>query len=573
MIESLYLGSMNLLELRDYSVAFGQNKPVLHQIRFDIQEGEILGIVGESGSGKSLTALSILQMLPIGANRLSGQCFWYGGQSELRLDQMSEKDLCNIRGKQISMIFQEPLTALNPIFRCGKQVREVMDVHHFLPKEDRETRIKDWFSRVGLDDPDRIYRAYPHELSGGQLQRILIALALCCDPKLLIADEPTTALDVTIQKQIIELLLELKKELGLTVIFISHDLGVIKEIADRVLVIMKGEIVERGPVHEVFSQPQHPYTQGLLNCRPPLKHKLKRLPTVQSFLEQKNVDAAIISRDEQKSRCWAIQNLEPLLTVKSLSVDYVIERNFWGKPRRILRALRPLDCFIRPGETLGVVGESGSGKSTFGKALLKLIPANSGKVLYQEQDILSLSQNALRPIRKDLQIIFQDPYSALNPRMKIGHAITEPMRSHGIHKSSNQRKEAAVALLEEVGLMADHFNRYPHQFSGGQRQRICIARALSVDPRFIVCDESVSALDVSVQAQVLNLFQELKEKRHLSYLFISHDLSVIHFMADHIIVLKSGEVVEHGGSYEIFHNARHPYTRKLLAAIPGASRA
>ncbi|HRI33451.1 MAG TPA: ABC transporter ATP-binding protein, partial [Saprospiraceae bacterium] len=470
-------------------------------------------------------------------------------------------------------IFQEPMSALNPVLTCGYQLGEALLAHNKCKKGEIQSIAESWFSKVGLQDPTRVYHSYPHQLSGGQLQRVLIAIALCCHPKLVIADEPTTALDVSIQKLILDLLKKLKDELNLTLLFISHDLGVVKSICDRVIVMQNGKIVEQNSSAQIFSNPQQPYTQGLINCRPPLNLKLKRLPTVQDFLDGKTKEfwydqTKLIHSVDQDRHMVELHTQAPLLTVDQLSTRFVKSRTWLGKPKTWFEAVKKAQFEIYPGEVLGLVGESGSGKSSLGKSILGLLETHEGSVTYKEKNLLTLSPSDWRPLRKDLQIIFQDPYSALNPRKKIGSAIIEPMQVHKIYNNSKTRKEKAIEILEIVGLKADHYERYPHQFSGGQKQRICIARALTLSPKFIVCDESVSALDVSIQAQILNLFQDLKERFKLSYLFISHDFSVVNFMADRILVMKDGLIIEEGKSYEVINKPKTTYTQKLIEAIP-----
>ncbi len=565
---------MNLLQVKDLSISFlqeGNRIDAVRHVNFEILKGETIGLVGESGSGKTVTAMSIMKLLSPNAQYLSGQILWQGEAKDFML--MSEPEIRPYRGAEVSIIFQEPMSALNPVLTCGYQLGEALLAHNKCNKGDIQSIAESWFTKVGLQDPTRIFRSYPHQLSGGQLQRVLIAIALCCHPKLVIADEPTTALDVSIQKLILDLLKKLKDEMDLTLLFISHDLGVVKSICDRVIVMQNGKIVEQNSSAQIFSNPQQPYTQGLINCRPPLKLKLKRLPTVQDFLDGKTKEfwfdqTKLIHSVDQDRHMDELHNQVPLLTVDQLSTRFVKSRTWLGKPKTWFEAVKKAQFEIYPGEVLGLVGESGSGKSSLGKSILGLLETHEGSVTYKEKNLLTLSPSDWRPLRKDLQIIFQDPYSALNPRKKIGSAIIEPMQVHQIHNNSKTRKEKAIEILEIVGLKADHYERYPHQFSGGQKQRICIARALTLSPKFIVCDESVSALDVSIQAQILNLFQDLKERFKLSYLFISHDFSVVNFMADRILVMKDGLIIEEGKSYEVINQPKTEYTQKLIAAIP-----
>ncbi|MBL0236490.1 MAG: ABC transporter ATP-binding protein [Saprospiraceae bacterium] len=565
---------MNILQVKDLSISFlqeGNRIDAVRHVNFEILKGETIGLVGESGSGKTVTAMSIMKLLSPNAQYLSGQILWQGEDKDFML--MSEPEIRPYRGAVVSIIFQEPMSALNPVLTCGYQLGEALLAHNKCNKGDIQSIAESWFTKVGLQDPTRIFRSYPHQLSGGQLQRVLIAIALCCHPKLVIADEPTTALDVSIQKLILDLLKKLKDELNLTLLFISHDLGVVKSICDRVIVMQNGKIVEQNSSAQIFSNPQQPYTQGLINCRPPLNLKLKRLPTVQDFLDGKTKEfwfdqTKLIHSVDQDRHMVELHNQAPLLTVDQLSTRFVKSRTWLGKPKTWFEAVKKAHFEIYPGEVLGLVGESGSGKSSLGKSILGLLETHEGSVTYKEKNLLTLSPSDWRPLRKDLQIIFQDPYSALNPRKKIGSAIIEPMQVHQIHNNSKTRKEKAIEILEIVGLKADHYERYPHQFSGGQKQRICIARALTLSPKFIVCDESVSALDVSIQAQILNLFQDLKERFKLSYLFISHDFSVVNFMADRILVMKDGLIIEEGKSYEVINQPKTAYTQKLIEAIP-----
>lgn len=565
---------MNLLQVKDLSISFlqdGNRIDAVKHVNFEIFKGETIGLVGESGSGKTVTAMSIMKLLSPNAQYLSGQILWQGEDKDFML--MSESEIRPFRGAEVSIIFQEPMSALNPVLTCGYQLGEALLAHSKCKKGEIQSIAESWFSKVGLQDPTRIYQSYPHQLSGGQLQRVLIAIALCCHPKLVIADEPTTALDVSIQKLILDLLKKLKNEMNLTLLFISHDLGVVKSICDRVIVMQNGKIVEQNSSAQIFSNPQQPYTQGLINCRPPLNFKLKRLPTVQDFLDGKTKEfwydqTKLIHSVDQDRHLEDLHNQVPLLKVDQLSTRFIKSRTWLGKPKTWFEAVKKAHFEIYPGEVLGLVGESGSGKSSLGKSILGLLETYEGSVKYKEKNLLNLSPSDWRPLRKDLQIIFQDPYSALNPRKKIGSAIIEPMQVHQIHNDSKTRKEKAIEILEIVGLKADHYERYPHQFSGGQKQRICIARALTLSPKFIVCDESVSALDVSIQAQILNLFQDLKERFKLSYLFISHDFSVVNFMADRILVMKDGLIIEEGKSYEVINQPKTAYTQKLIEAIP-----
>ena len=577
MIDFSLICNVKILEIQDLSVSFKQGnlwQNAINGINFSVFEGEALGIVGESGSGKSVTSLSIMKLLSSQAKYDSGKILWKEHESQtVDLLKLSEDQIRHYRGRKIAMIFQEPMSALNPLLKCGFQVKEALVAHNMGRKSELRCKVEYWFSKVGLEDVARVYDSYPHQLSGGQLQRVLIAIALCCEPKVIIADEPTTALDVTIQKKILDLLEDIRKEMNLTLIFISHDLGVIKNLCDRVLVMQNGQIIESNTAENIFLDAKHPYTQGLINCKPPLNCKIRHLPIVQDFLEGSKKekwfnDTMIISNQEQQRKLEDFDQSRSLLEVANLQVSYPIERNIFGKVTKSFDAVRDVSFKIRPGESLGLVGESGSGKSSIGLAILNLIQIAGGQVSYDGFAINNYSVQDWKPLRRELQIIFQDPYSSLNPRKRIGDAIVEPMEVHKLYKNYKERKEAALELLLEVGLSEDHFDRYPHQFSGGQRQRICIARSLGLKPKFIVFDESVSALDVSVQAQVLNLLTSLKEKFKLSYLFITHDFSVVNFIADRIIVMKNGEIVEEGLPFQILNYPSTEYTRNLINAIP-----
>ncbi|NOT38612.1 MAG: ABC transporter ATP-binding protein [Saprospiraceae bacterium] len=567
--------AVNLLSIQNLSVGFSQ-KDSVHEavsgLNLDLQEAEILGLVGESGSGKSVTAMSITRLLASNAKYHNGKIRYRHNGNLVNLLELKEEEIRHFRGRIISIIFQEPLSALNPLLTCGYQVAEALLTHKLCTKADVKEKVCYWLSKVGISEPDRIYKSYPHQLSGGQLQRVLIALALCCNPKIVIADEPTTALDVSIQKKILDLLLELKKEFNLSIIFISHDLGVIQYLCDKVIVLRNGKKLEEGTTKEIFSNPKNVYTKGLLYSRPSLHTKLRKLPTVQDFELNESYsswkdDTNIINSTEQLRKNEILSQSNKLLEVKNLSIEYVTAKNWLGRPSSILTAVNNVSFSIYPSEVLGLVGESGSGKSSLGKAIVGLTEIKSGNIFYNNIDLTTLSKTNWRPLRKEIQIIFQDPYSSLNPRKSILSSLTEPMLVHNMYKNSKDRKERAIELLELVGLQAEHLERYPHQFSGGQRQRICVARALSLNPKFIVCDESVSALDVSIQAQVLNLLIELKNKLGLSLLFITHDLSVVNFIADRVIVLKNGSIVEEGLPYQIIQTPKSEYTKGLIEAV------
>ncbi|MFK7907349.1 MAG: ABC transporter ATP-binding protein [Chitinophagales bacterium] len=576
-----------LLEVKNLKTYFhveaGTVKAV-DDVSFKLHRGETLGVVGESGSGKSVSCLSIMRLIPCPPGNFEGGEIIYHDKDKGPVDllKLPIEDMRKYRGNDISMIFQEPMTSLNPVFTCGFQVIEAIQLHQNKSEAEAKQITLDLFEQVRLPNPERIYDAYPHQLSGGQKQRVMIAMALSCEPSILVADEPTTALDVTVQKRILKLMSELQERKGAATVFITHDLGVIAEIADRVVVMYKGKIVEQGPVLDIFTNPQHPYTKGLLACRPPLDRRLRQLPTINDFMgfdasgkmieKVASVEEALknveVSMDETKQRFLNLQKNPPILEVKNLKTWFPAKKSFFGKVLSWVKAVDDVSFDIYPGETLGLVGESGCGKTTLGRTLLRLVNAREGSVVYDGKSILDLNKKDMKEMRRHMQIIFQDPYSSLNPRMTIGEAIIEPMTIHNIMNNKKQRMEKAAELLEIVSMMPDHLNRYPHEFSGGQRQRICIARALALEPKFIVCDESVSALDVSVQAQVLNLLIELREKFKFTYIFISHDLSVVKFMSDRMVVMNQGKIEEMGLADEIYHNPQREYTKKLIEAIP-----
>lgn len=541
----------------------GRMTQAVKNVSLDVKRGEILALVGESGSGKSVTSLSILQLLPQPPARFgSGEIIFENNGNTIDLLKASPNILQQIRGNRIAMIFQEPMTSLNPVMSCGRQVQEALLKHKKISKGEARQQTIQWFQKVRLPDPESIFKRYPHQLSGGQKQRVMIAMAMCCHPSLLICDEPTTALDVTVQKAILDLIRELQREQNMGVIFITHDLGVVGEVADRVAIMYKGSIVEQNDVHSIFRQPEHPYTKALISCRPALHPKGVALPVVADFLSGKeNI------QQKQPVAPTATQSPEPLVKVENLVVRFPVRTNLLGKTKTWFTAVNDVSFEIFKGETLGLVGESGCGKTTLGRTLLRLVQPASGRIIYNQKDITHLSPREMSELRKDIQLVFQDPYSSLNPRLAIGAAIAEPMKVAGI-KNSKERKEAVASLLERVGLSHAMAGRYPHEFSGGQRQRIVIARALSLHPGFLVCDESVSALDVSVQAQVLNLLNELKRDLGLTMLFISHDLSVIRYMCDRIMVMREGSVIESGPAEEVYHHPQSRYTKSLLEAIP-----
>ncbi|HRE74896.1 MAG TPA: ABC transporter ATP-binding protein [Flavobacteriales bacterium] len=644
------MGKEPILEVRNLVTEFTSDGVVtkaVNDVSFTLHKGETIGIVGESGSGKSVTSLSIMRLIPSPPGRITGGQIIYHGQKEtIDLLQVSEKEMQSHRGNDIAMIFQEPMTSLNPVLTCGEQVAEAILRHERFPELSRfrlflennknlffiassilfliafvilvsgefnqiigwvsliagfsltltgiylsifsksravaKGRVIDLFKQVKLPRPERVYDAYPHQLSGGQKQRVMIAMAMSCNPGILIADEPTTALDVTVQKTILDLMNDLQAKNNLGILFITHDLGVIAELADKVVVMYKGKIVEQGSVLDIFTNPQHPYTKGLLACRPKLNNRLRSLPTVSDFMntdEQGNITETNVTIQsvihnliedpyQRKSEQEKLYASEPILKVQNLKTWFPVGRNMFGKVSDYIKAVDDVTFDVYPGETLGLVGESGCGKTTLGRTILRLVEPHEGKITFQGKDITFISQQEMRPIRKDIQIIFQDPYSSLNPRMTIGEAIMEPMRVHGILDTDKARKNRVVEILERVNMRPSHFSRYPHEFSGGQRQRICIARAIALQPKFIICDESVSALDVSVQAQVLNLLNELKREFGFTYIFISHDLSVVKFMSDRMIVMNKGKIEELDLAERIYADPKSDYTRKLINAIP-----
>ena len=560
------MNKVNLLSIEDLSVSFTTNNKksqILKSISFDLKENEILGIVGESGSGKSITALSILGLLPKSISNIDSGSINFEG---LDLATIDNKSFQNIRGNKIGMIFQEPMSALNPSMTCGEQVFEIIALHKSLSTSEIINETLLLFEKVKLPDPKRVYDAYPHEISGGQMQRVMIAMAIACKPKILIADEPTTALDVTVQKEIINLLKVLQAETKMSILFISHDLSLVSEIANRVLVMYQGEIVEQGTVEKIFKSPKHIYTKALIHSRPSIEKRPKKLATIQDYLND-TVDNSMVSKKEREQNHKIIYAKEPLLEVKNIEKEYFSKAGFFKRPESF-KAVDQVSFKLYPGETLGLVGESGCGKSTLGNAILQLDKATGGQIFYNGKDITNLPKSEIRKLRKDIQIIFQDPFSSLNPRIPVGKAIMEPMVVHKLYNSEKERKEKVIDILKRVGLSADYFYRYPHEFSGGQRQRIGIARTIALNPKLIVCDESVSALDISVQAQVLNLLNELKDNFGFTYIFISHDLSVVKYMSDQLLVMNKGKIEEMGDADAIYRHPEKDYTKKLIDAIP-----
>ncbi len=564
---------MNLLEIKDLKIGFRPHEQslVLKGIHLEIPEKRIVGVVGESGSGKTLTGFSVLKLLGSQAVIHSGEILWHEHGSKLDLLKLSETDIRKIRGKSISMVFQEALSALNPVLTCGFQVSEVIKAHARLKQNEIKERVLETLLKVGLTNPERIYNAYPFELSGGQMQRVLIAQAIINKPRLIIADEPTTALDVSLQKHILRLFKQIQLETDCSILFISHDLGLVRELCDDIAVMQSGEIIEKAPVHTIFTAPVANYTKGLLHCRPPLREKVKRLLTVSDFNKEDKEHISkfeFYKKEELDQQSLLFETSKVLLECKDLTVRYTVRsQDIFGK-KGSFDAVKRVNLKIREGEIVGLVGESGSGKSSIGKSIVKLVQSQEGNIFYKGTDLQILRTSELKQMRKEIQMVFQDPYSSLNPKQRIGHAIMEPMQIHNLYETDKQRNARTLYLLESVGLKAEHFNRYPHQFSGGQRQRICIARALSLNPKLIIFDEAVSALDVSVQAQILNLLKQLRDQFQLSYLFISHDLNVVHFISDHIIVLKDGEIVESNESTTLLNHPVDEYTKQLIDAVP-----
>ncbi|MFB9862999.1 ABC transporter ATP-binding protein [Rufibacter immobilis] len=577
-----------ILQVEKLSISFQAEQGVVQavdSISFQIQKGEAVAIVGESGSGKTVTGLSLMKLLPSAAQITGSAVFNSGQLGQVDLYALQEKQLQKIRGQEISIVFQDPMSSLNPVISCGKQVAEVLLLHLPISKKEAYVRVQELFELVKLPNPDRIFRSYPHELSGGQKQRVMIAMAMACNPSLLIADEPTTALDVTVQANLLHLLNQLRLEKEMALLFISHDLGVVAELADRILVMYQGRIVEHGTVLQIFSNPQHPYTKALLACRPTVKMQAAVLPTLTDFMpvpeegtlpvdalpieeqhlpveKRKDEQAVLLSQQEQEAP------QKPLLQVQDIHVEFTRGRIFFWQQKEQIQAVNGVSFEVFPGETIGIVGESGCGKTTLGRTLLRLIEPTAGKVVFNGEDWSNLSKEELRKRRKNFQMIFQDPYASLNPNLTIGQAIMEPMQVHQVLKNQWERKQRALELLETVSLLPEHFHRYPHEFSGGQLQRICIARALALEPTCIICDEVVSSLDVSVQAQVLNLLNRLKQEFNLTLLFITHDLSVAKFMSNRLLVMDRGQIVEQGLTQQIFSSPQQPYTKALLQAIP-----
>ncbi len=576
-----------LLEVKNLVTEFKTESEIIkavNDISFTLHRGETIGIVGESGSGKSVTALSAMQLIPHPPGRItSGQIIYHSDtKGPVDLTKVSANEMRSFRGNELGMIFQEPMTSLNPVYTCGEQVMEALILHQKISKKEAREKTLELFTKVKLPRPDQIIDSYPHQVSGGQKQRVMIAMAMSCNPSILIADEPTTALDVTVQKTILDLMLDLQREQNMGILFITHDLGVIAELADKVIVMYKGQIVEQGPVMDIFSNPQHPYTKGLLACRPPLDKRLYHLPTITDFMELSNtgeiiektqtvqeaLNSATVTMSDRKNWHTELYSRPKILEVRNLKTYFPINKSLFGKATEFVKAVDDVSLDVYEGETLGLVGESGCGKTTLGRTILRLVEPTSGLITFKKKDITTIPNEEMRALRRNMQIIFQDPYSSLNPRITIGEAIMEPMKVHRMYKNDRERKEKVMELLEKVNMTDRQFYRYPHEFSGGQRQRICIARALALNPQFIICDESVSALDVSVQAQVLNLLNDLKKEFKFTYIFISHDLSVVKFMSDRMVVMNEGTIVEMGDADEICNNPKSEYTQNLINSIP-----
>lgn len=581
-----------ILDVRNLEVSFStDNRTVkaVDNITFKIPRGKTLGIVGESGSGKSVTSLAIMRLIQEPVGKITSGEIWFDSPTlkrKINLAKATAQEMREIRGKDIAMVFQEPMTSLNPVYTCGNQVMEAILLHENVTKKEAYDKTIELFKKVRLPRPKKMFNSYPHEISGGQKQRVMIAMALSCNPRLLIADEPTTALDVTVQAAILDLLQILHEDKDVSIIFITHDLGVIAEIADDVMVMYHGRMMEKDDVWNIFDNPQHPYTKGLLACRPRLDVQMRVLPVIDDFMEVTEDDSIIekannkyasvgealllnfVTEDEVEERNRELAQKPPILEVKKLKKYFPIRKGLFQKRPAPVKAVDDVSFQVYPGETIGLVGESGSGKTTLGRTIMRLIEPTGGSIIFENERINDFKGKKMRKLRRDMQIIFQDPYSSLNPRLTIGDAILEPMRLHGILGSNRQRKDRVIELLETVSLKPEHYNRYPHEFSGGQRQRVVIARTLSLNPKFIICDESVSALDVSVQAQVLNLLNELKDKFNLTYVFISHDLSVVKFMSDRLIVMNQGKIVESDYADRIYDNPKEEYTKKLIEAIP-----
>ncbi len=575
-----------LLEVKNLEIEFKTEDETVRAvdgISFTLNKGESLGIVGESGSGKTVSSLALMRLIPRAGRIVGGEMnFASRNRGMVNLAALPEKEMRFFRGNEIGMVFQEPMTSLNPVYTCGNQVMEAIMLHQKVSRHESINRTIELFKLVKLPRPEKILHSYPHQLSGGQKQRVMIAMAMSCKPSLLIADEPTTALDVTVQAAILDLMKELQAETDMNIVFISHDLGVIAEIAEKVVVMYKGKVVEQGNILDVYSNPQHPYTKGLLACRPPLNKRLYILPTVSDFMQpgaasvsngagkklNDVIDKYVITPEKRKEQHLQLYKNEPILKVQNLKTYFPVRSGFMSRRVEYVKAVDDISFDVFPGETLGVVGESGSGKTTLGRTILRLIEPTAGSIIYKGNDLTKMTSSEIKPFRKRIQIIFQDPYSSLDPRSTIGEAIMEPMKVHHVLSTDRERKRRVIELLERVNMNSSHFNRYPHEFSGGQRQRVCIARAVALNPEFIICDESVSSLDVSVQAQALNLLTELRKDFGFTYIFISHDISVVKFISDRMLVMFNGKLEELGDADEVFFNPQKEYTKRLIGAIP-----
>ena len=556
-----------LVQIKNLSISFAQDDKIIDAVKnisFNIPRGKITALIGESGSGKSVTALSFLQLLPAQAKLSGNMLFSEDGTTTEDLLNSSIPAMQQLRGNKIAMIFQEPMISLNPVHTCGVQVMEALMLHKKITKAAAKEATIELFKKVELPMPEQMINRYPHQISGGQKQRVMIAMAMSCDPALLIADEPTTALDVRVQKNILLLLKKLQAENGMGILLITHDLSLVADVADEIAVMYKGEIVEAGIAKQILATPQHIYTKALLACLPTVKSKGTRLAVIADYLNDN------ISVVKELPVGNLIPSSEIILKVENLSVSFPTNKNIFGKTLAEYKAVDDVSFTVNKNETVGLVGESGCGKTTLGRAILNLIKPTTGNIYFKEKNIAKATDEEMRLIRKELQIVFQDPYGSLNPRLSIGDAITEPIKVHNPTSTQNSRKEKAKHLLEEVNLNPSYFNRYPHQFSGGQRQRICIARALALEPNFLIFDESVSALDVSVQAQVLNLINDLKAAHNFTSIFISHNLAVIHYISDRIMVMKNGKIIESGTSDEVIFSPKQAYTKELLNAIPNS---